>query len=207
MARHQSRGSRRGRNGYRERTVDSREIVQRFLIVCEGAKTEPHYFQRFRVPSVVIDVQGLGLSPLQLVDEAVRLRQEAANDEYDQVWCVFDRDDWPVDNFNGALDSARQRNVQVAWSNEAFELWYLLHFDYHDTAIPRSEYMARLTTHLGKPYAKNSRDTYADLEGQIETALRNAERLLAQYNPPNPAADKPCTTVHLLVQQLRRFSP
>ncbi len=132
MARYQTR---RGRKGYRERTVDSREVIQRFLIICEGTKTEPHYFQSFRVPSVVIvDVQGFGFSPLQLVDEAIRLRREAASDEYDQVWCVFDRDEWPVDNFNGALSSARQREVKVAWSNEAFELWYLLHFHYHDTA-------------------------------------------------------------------------
>jgi len=205
MARQHSRIKRNSR-GYRKRKTGSREIKQRFLIVCEGTKTEPHYFRSFHVPSVVIDVQGLGFSPLQLVDEAVRLRRQAASDEYDQVWCVFDRDEWPADNFNGALSSARQHDVKVAWSNEAFELWYLLHFHYHDTAIPRSEYITRLSAQLGKPYAKNSRDMYANLEDRINTAVRNAERLLVQYDPSNPATDNPCTTVHLLVVQLRRFS-
>jgi leucyl-tRNA synthetase len=33
-----------------------------------------------------------------------------------------------------------------------------------------------------------------------------AERLLAQYSPPNPAADNPSTTVHKLVEQLNRFA-
>jgi hypothetical protein len=36
-------------------------------------------------------------------------------------------------------------------------------------------------------------------------ALTNAQRLLAQYDPPNPAADDPSTTVHELVEQLIRF--
>lgn len=200
MARRQSR---RGRKGYRERTINRREVRQRFLIVCEGGKTEPNYFRQFRVPGLVIDVEGFGLDPRQLVDEAVT---QSRKDEYDQVWCVFDRDDWPVDNFNGALSSARAREIRVAWSNEAFELWYLLHFHYHDTAIPRSEYMTRLGSLLGRAYRKNRSDMYTELFDKMDVALKNAERLFDQYHPSNPAQDNPSTTVHLLVMELRRFA-
>jgi hypothetical protein len=43
------------------------------------------------------------------------------------------------------------------------------------------------------------------LESRQETATKHAQRLLAQYDPPRPAEDKPSTTVHLLVEELRKF--
>jgi hypothetical protein len=57
--------------GYSSRKVNTREIRQRFLIICEGEKTEPNYFRSFRVPKVVIEVQGLGMNPSKLVDKAL----------------------------------------------------------------------------------------------------------------------------------------
>lgn len=196
------RKSAKGRGkGYRDRQVKIREIRQKFLIVCEGAKTEPNYFIKFQVPKLVVDVKGLGLSPSQLVDAAQELRLE---DDYDQVWCVFDRDEW--DNFNDAFSKARQRNVKIAYSNEAFELWFLLHFNYYDTKIPRSEYISRLSQCLDKPYQKNSETIFDELEGKIGQAIHNAERLMKQYDPPNPSIDNPSTTVHLLVKELQKFS-
>jgi len=202
MAQRRSGPKSRGK-GYSQRIINQREIRQRFLIVCEGEKTEPNYFRKFRVPGLVLEIHGLGLDPKNLVYEAVSRRTD---DEYDQVWCVFDRDSWTVDDFNGALSSARERGIRVAWSNEAFELWYLLHFNYHDTAIPRSEYITRLDKVLGHTYTKNSTEIYGELANRMGIAMKNATMLLAQYNPPNPATDNPATTVHLLVEELRRFS-
>lgn len=193
----------RGAKGYSERSLNTRELRQRFLIVCEGEKTEPNYFRRFRTPKVVIEVQGLGYDPIQLVRRALELRRE---DDYDQVWCVFDRDIWPASNFNEAISLAKQKQVSVAYSNEAFELWYLLHFHYFDTALSRHDYGQRLSDLLGHSYAKNSGAMYDALLARQTEALRNAERLLAQYQPPNPAADNPSTTVHLLVNELNRFA-
>ena len=152
---------------------------------------------------MVIDVEGLGVSPIQLVDEAQRLRHK---DDYDQVWCVFDRDDWPIDKFNGAISKARQKGIKVAYTNEAFELWYLLHFNYHDTGIGREEYKSRLTSNLGKAYFKNDPTIYDELKSKINTAIRNAERLLTQCDLSKPGADNPSTTVHLLVKELLRFA-
>jgi RloB-like protein len=73
--------------GYSLRKVDTREVRQRFLIVCEGAKTEPNYFRSFRVPKVVIEVRGLGENPSRLVESTKELKKQ---DDYDQIWCVFD---------------------------------------------------------------------------------------------------------------------
>jgi len=59
---------------------------------------------------------------------------------------------------------------------------------------------------LGHPYQKNSEIIFEELLARQADAIRNAKRLLAQYSPPNPAADNPSTTVHKLVEQLNRFA-
>jgi len=118
----------RGGRGF-TRKVDTRPAQKVFLIVCEGAKTEPNYFRGFKVAGNVLDVRGVGDNTLSLVEQAAKFKERG---EYDQTWCVFDRDSFPADRFNRALDLARRLGMRVAYSNEAFELWYLLHFAYHD---------------------------------------------------------------------------
>jgi len=182
------------------RYLNRREPLDRFLIVCEGKQTEPNYFRAFRVPTVV--VQGAGRNTIQIVREAVR---QADIEEYDQVWCVFDRDSFPEVRFNEALALADQSGIRVAYSNECFELWYLLHFDFCDTALGRAACCRRLSSKIAGGYLKNSESLYRLLLDLQPQAIRNAERLLAQYQPPQPARDNPSTTVHLLVKELNRF--
>ena len=83
--------------GYSPRQVGTRELKERFLIVCEGSKTEPNYFRSFRVPKnvVEVDVHGLGEDPSKLVKSAKDLKNKDG-DDYDQIWCVFDRDSWTL---------------------------------------------------------------------------------------------------------------
>jgi hypothetical protein len=186
---------------YSSRALNTREVKQRFLIVCEGTKTEPNYFRGFRVPTAIIKVQGVAEDPDRLVKSAKRL---AAEDEYDQIWCVFDRDSWPAENFNNALRNAQKLQFYVAYSNESFELWYILHFQYLNTGLPRSDYEDKLSKLLGQEYKKNDPTMYQQLleHGDQALAIKYSEKLLANYDPPNPEKDNPSTTVHLLVQAL-----
>ena len=188
---------------YSKRQVETRELIERFLIVCEGEKTEPNYFESFRVPKYIRDICGLGANTVSLVKEAVKLRDD--DGDYDQVWCVFDRDSFPAQNFNAAIALAKQEDIKVAYSNEAFELWYLLHFNYYDTGVPRKDYIKKLDNLLGHKYEKNSETIYDELEGKQQAAIKHAKKLLKQYSPPKPECDNPSTTVHLLVEQLNRF--
>ncbi|WP_293085949.1 hypothetical protein [Okeania sp. SIO3B5] len=57
----------------RNETVVTREVIERFLIVCEGKETEPNYFRSFLVPKDVIDVKGLGQNTISLVKEALKI--------------------------------------------------------------------------------------------------------------------------------------
>ncbi len=56
-----------------------------------------------------------------------------------RLWCVFDKDSFSDDNFNQAKKLAENNNIRPAYSNEAFELWYLLHFGYHQAATSRND--------------------------------------------------------------------
>lgn len=64
---------------------------------------------------------------------------------FDRIWVVFDKNSFPPDNYNRAVDLAEKNGFGCACSNEAFELWYLLHFVFFDTAISRDQYQVKLS--------------------------------------------------------------
>ena len=184
------------------RKQNRRQKRKTFLIVCEGTKTEPNYFESFRVSRHIVEIVGAGYNTLSLVKEAMKLSKQGS---FDQVWVVFDKDDFPINRFNQALALANEVGISIAYSNEAFELWYLLHFDYHQSAISRSTYRSRLSQRLGFEYKKNDSNIHEVLRPRVETAIRNAAKLLQTYGEAHsPARDNPCTSVHLLVQELQK---
>lgn len=181
-----------------------RQLIDTVLIVCEGKATEPNYFKKFPQADVKpFVVKGTGKNTLSLVQEAERLQGEGAQEgkRYNQVWCVFDMDSFKA-HFTNAIDSALSKNFNMAYSNEAFELWYLLHFAYHDAALSRTQYEEKLTECLGRKYKKNDKELYEALLDKQPKAMRNAEKLLNSYSKQNPELNNPCTTVHRLVQTL-----
>lgn len=197
--------SKGGTRGFDFRSTNQREVRQRFLIVCEGEKTEPIYFRSFPLSNLVdVKVESPGNTPRHLVEYAIKQGEQG---DYDQIWCVFDKDDCTVNDFNGALQQAKSRNVKVAYSIRAFELWYLLHFDYHDTAISRRDYRKKLSKSLGRQYRKNDPSMYEDLLSRQSTAIKHADKLLNESSSRNPAASDPSTRVQKLVQELNRFLP
>ena len=190
------------RRGVGRRVVGGRPTRPTVLIVCEGTRTEPQYFRAFKLPSV--EVVGTGKNTRTMVEEAIRLKEEGeARDHY---WCVFDRDSFPAQNFNAALQKASRAGFHVAYSNEAFEIWYLLHFAYVTSGLSRTLYRDKLTERLGRPYEKNDPTIFESLRERQPEAVRNARRLLASYPNHNPEKDNPCTTVHVLVEQLNAIA-
>ncbi len=177
------------------------------LIVCEGEKTEPNYFKGFlrdlENSKIRVKIIGEGYNTVSLVKRTIELRGDEAN--YCRVWVVFDRDSFKPQDFNKAMQLAKNENIDVAYSNQAFELWYLLHFHYYDTARDRDSYKKMLSILLNREYQKNGKDMYAELKDRQEAAIRNARKLLERYNPPAPEKDNPSTTVHLLVKELNVY--
>ena len=186
------------RKGSSNRKIDTRNVKETFLIVCEGTKTEPNYFRDFRVAGKIMVI---GRNPIRIVKKAEELQ---ASNEYDQVSCVFDRDQWTPNDFNNAIKNAEDKGFKVAYSNEAFELWYILHFYFLDTATSRHDYCKKLDVLLGKQYSKNSDTMYDDLLKRQDEAIKNAKKLLEQYKPCTPSQDNPSTTIFLLVEELNK---
>lgn len=139
----------------KKRKENVREKLVRFLIVCEGTKTEPNYFKALidNYISAVREVmiEGGGRATVSLVDRTQKIKSELERKNamfFDRVWVVFDKDDF--DDFNEAIEKAQNFGFNSAWTNEAFELWYYLHFEYLDTGISRSDYIDKLQKNLYK---------------------------------------------------------
>ncbi|WP_343703237.1 RloB family protein [Chitinophaga sp.] len=199
-----------------------------YLIVCEGEATEPNYFEGLKrdLPKGVltayqIDIEGTGCNTQSLVDEALRLKaicEKNSTRPVDKLWVVFDRDSFAANDFNNAINRCAQNNpvIGCAWSNEAFELWYLLHFHYYQNGMSRQQYQAlieqNLKPHLGDDYTyeKNSAEMYTFLKkyGSIENAIRNGKRLAETYGERRDYADhNPGTMVWVLVEELLKLNP
>ena len=101
---------------------------RRVLIVCEDSKSACDYFKSFKIDTKRAEVfpVGTGMNTDSLVEEAIRLKTKAmkACQPYNEVWCVFDRDSFPLGKYTRAFELARANDIKVAWANEAFELWY-----------------------------------------------------------------------------------
>jgi RloB-like protein len=204
--------------GYSNRKINTRETIPKFLIVCEGEKTEPNYFRKFPVPTrpkvIDVDIRGVGRTTLSLVEEALRLKEELGlrfdRDGYkDQVWCVFDRDfkqeNFNTQNFNTAITLARKQKFGIAYSNDAFELWYILHFEYYESETHRQDYIRILEDRLGHGYQKNSETMYDELRDRQSTAIKYAKRIIEMHDPGMIGTHNPSTTVYLLVEELNKF--
>ena len=187
-----------------------REIKQSFLIVCEGEKTEPDYFKAFRMTAATIKAVGQAMNTMTLVNKAISIREadQKRKRVYDQCWVVFDKDDFPAKDFNQAIQLAEKNCFRVAYSNQAFEYWFLLHYNLYTGAIHRNQYKDMLTRLTGMPYSKSEgygAVMYNLLLSRQQQAISNAETVLAEISHGNPAEEESSTTVHRLVLELNKY--
>jgi hypothetical protein len=181
--------------------------LRRILIVCEGTKTEPNYFRKFKAnPEVfdAIEIQGTGYNTVSLITEAIRIKNEAIQkkEPYIETWCVFDKDDFPIESFEKAIKMAEQNQIKCAYSIEAFEIWYMLHFNFYVTAFSRLQYKEKLSELLKKPYLKNDPEMYLLLNKRQRRAVQNAKKLYDIQCLLPLKERNPVTTVFQLVERL-----
>jgi hypothetical protein len=213
-----------------ERPIRSRIYKQFFLIVCEDEATEPAYFEQFQreldklaTETMFLKRVGTGKDPKGVVEQAIlekaRLKLESYK-EVDFVWVVFDKDDADQNltkqmRFEQAFQLAEKEQIQIAYSNEVFELWLLLHLKdvSVDEPIPRKKIYELLEQSIRSASVKYEHFNYEHGNpnviaviahiGQEAHAIQKAENLLKYQQSKPPIERNPSTTVHLLVKTLR----
>jgi hypothetical protein len=213
----------------KKRKENIREIAPyRYLIVCEGKKTESNYFRgikrkielkyRDKVDvrnKIELDIQGTGRNTEDLVEYAIRLRS-LSEIPYGHTWVVFDKDDFSDEQFNNAIFKANSNGMNAAWCNEAIELWFLLHFEYLNSGIHRYQYIDKLNEHFRSKhinngrYEKNLENIFEILceHGDVKEAIQRSKMLkncCEEQNIYSPADMNPCTTINRLVAELLSY--
>ncbi len=198
----------------------------RYYIFCEGEQTEPNYFQGFKKliesnpiykDMVQVEIEPCGAETMRVIG-AAEAYVEDNKIKKGQIWCVYDKDSFPAERFNGVVERANvlnksNKDVQyhTAWSNECIEFWFILHFDFYTSNNNRSFYISYLNDKFKKlgltKYKKNDKSIFHILQtyGDEEKAVRYAEKILSENTGKTPSEIAPGTRVHELVKELRKY--
>lgn len=197
---------------YQSESIEKRKT---FLIVCEG-QSEELYFKSFPVVTATVKPVPLGCSKSKLVDCA---KEMVEGENYDFVWCVFDMDfkageQSQFDDFDNAVEAAIATGFECAYSNDAFELWYVLHYEFIDQEQLRDFYYKKLSEYWGVNYVKIGKtrkfasSIYTRLEDDVkasqERALSFAEKLFKTQENKVYHNQNPVTIVYKLVEALKK---
>ena len=213
----------------KKRRLEYLEMKQyRYYIFCEGQQTEPLYFEGFKKMieenPVYKDMVLVEIEPCQ----AETMRVIGMAEDYvkknkvckGQVWCVYDKDSFPANHFNGVGEKANSLNkadselqYYTAWSNECIEFWFLLHFAYYTSNNHRTEYISFLNDKFKElgigNYQKNMKDIFTILTeyGNPRLAIRYAKRILSEGEGKTETEIAPGTKVYELVEELVKYLP
>lgn len=207
---------RRDRERRPARGPASRSPRRRLLVVCEGEVTEPSYIRGFvrKKRNTAVEVRVLrehGVDPRRLVEMAKSERDQDRNrarqqdgdfPAYDEVWCVFDRDQH--ERFEDACQMARDNQLELAASNPCFERWLLLHFRESPGDQHRDDVRKMLKKFLP------GYDKHIDFElvaDRVDQAVRRARRLDQEARRMGEPFLKPTTGVYRLIESIDRVDP
>ena len=125
----------------------------------------------------------------------------------DQLWCVFDCDDNKDSELQAAISYAEKHGYKIAYSNPAFEHWYLLHFEKRNGYLKDSSTVIDILKSKGylENYGK-SVDVFEELQEHQQEAIQYAkervERLTRDQVNVICRNSNPVTTVYELVEFL-----
>ncbi len=195
------------------RRKPSRAESQRFILICEGEKTEPAYFKALKAnylgALISIEFVAAAGTPITIKDKAkarmAALRQERRRNpsaHADTVWAVFDRDNH--DYIAEAMVGCESAGAKIAYSNPCFEVWLILHHvDYH-AADDRHQVQKRYQKLDAKydPDGSKTPDCTFLLEN-IEAAEERAENQCKCRVEEDTPLGRPSTTVYKLTRAIR----
>jgi len=184
------------------------------LIALEDTKSSRYYFEALikdkKLTGAIVFAHHIGTDPKNVLEAIVRHEREHPKEKYEKRWIVIDKDDWSKEQINGTIERARELDICVAISNEAYELWILLHFRSVARHMNRRELISELNkifkVRFGIEYDKSSHDIYGLIVGLQTVALKNAKALIRRHLEVNdyisPYDCNPITMIFELVECL-----
>ena len=182
-----------------QRRIASRQPYDRVLIVCEGQKTEPFYFEELRkyynLHSTNIKITGnCDSSPTSILKKAEELFDDSKKERYQEV-------------INRILAKKPQGTFFAITSTPCFEYWLLLHFECRTAPFQSSgnrsmgdNVVKELKKHIPN-YHKGSKDIFSNLMSSLDHAIHNADRII--HIAQGQGFANPSTLVHELVKYLK----
>jgi hypothetical protein len=229
------------------------DSLPNFIIFCEDEVSEPIYLKYFETPLIKVNPVKKQLSKIENVLKAITYCTEIGlldpkksgciQGENTHVWCVFDRDIESEHekikegntSFNESIKSAIASGLKLAWSNDSFELWVLLHFEsIEPTDVDyknRNKYYERLTEifksipepnedllkalrHASFSYKQDCKSennfrsiVRAEIVRNTKLAIKRSEQLADYFEKlGSPNNDRvPCTLMHNLIKELLQY--
>lgn len=196
-----------------QRKIARRQPYERILIVCEGEKTEPFYFQglcsSLNLHTANIEITGdCGSSPRSIFEKAQEVFKKAEKEQnsFDKVYCVFDKDNH--DGYSEVISQIVSKKPKDTFfaitSVPCFEYWLLLHFQLTTRPFSNASDVISELRQFIPNYAKGNNEIFQKIQNSmkfaLDNALDNAER--ANREAKQNHTDNPTTSVSDLVNKL-----
>lgn len=186
---------------------------QRFILICEGEKTEIAYFNalkaQYRGAQILIEYVAPAGVPITIRDKVrarmVLLRQEQRSNssaKADTVWAIFDQDEHL--KVTEAIAGCEAAGAQVAYSNPCFEVWLILHHEDYHAADDHHQVQKRYQK-LDPTYDPSGSKTpdCAYLMDHVEKAEQFGENQCKRREEEDTPFGRPSTTVYNLTRAIR----
>lgn len=203
------------------RKQSARQAYDKILIVCEGEKTEPQYFdeaiEHYKLHTANVSVRyDCGSAPINVYEHGLKLFQDEKKAQprnpFDKVFLVFDRDQH--ETYELAMQKIAAQTPKCTFfaitSVPAFEYWLLLHFARSTRpflGIENGPSAGKMVLNELKKYLpdykKASNGIFTKLLPKLATAMTNADS--ANQQAANQDTDNPTTRVHELLRIMQNL--
>ena len=196
-----------------ERTNGTEPLKKSIILFTEGKNTETTYFKKFGNSQIKIIPVGTGKSTCKLVNEAITLLRTTYRDKkFYEKWVVFDKDD--NKDFDDAIQLAERSELKVAYSNQAIEYWFILHFNDHQGGAMHRDHCCKLINQYIESFGAKYDDTkmvssiFFDImqandpqtgKSRLQLAVNRADKI---YKGKRDKTEESVTTVHHLIQSI-----
>lgn len=202
------------------RRINHRPAHPKIFVFSHTERAEIEYFQDFKQDlqtPLLVPRKILCREPDELLTKVIDWKTTKDNyneEDGDAVWCIFDVDDFYTKNPELLIKSvvrAEKSGIKIAYANECFELWILLHFDAPTSSIRRGFDLTKKIQSYFKKYKlgefKKNQHVFQKLKPFQTDAIANSKKIFYPYSKQSwhkklENSGNPSTNIHLLVEEI-----